>query len=65
MGSGKQLTELEIGKIIAFRDQGLSYRKIADRIGRSKTVVEHVCKDPEGYGKRKSPGRPRKLDEDA
>ena len=42
MGRGKLLTEIEKGKILAFRRRGVSERRIASKIKRSKTVVHHV-----------------------
>ena len=55
MGRGKQLTKEEIGKILAYRDQGLTMRQIGDKIGKSKNVVSHFLQDPENYGTKKSP----------
>ena len=57
MGKGKQLTSEEVGKIMAYRDQGLSMEQISIKIGRSKCVICHLLKDPENYGKKKLPGR--------
>ena len=53
MGRGKQLTSKEIGKIIAYRDQGLSMEEISVKIGRSKCAICHLLKDPENYGTKK------------
>lgn len=57
MGKEKQLTNEEIGKIMAYRDQGLSMEQISIKIGRSKCVICHLLRDPENYGKKTSPGR--------
>ena len=61
MEKGKQLTSEEIGKIMAYRDQGLSMEQISVKIGRSKCAICHLLKDPENYGKKKSPGRRKSL----
>ena len=61
MGKGKQLTSEEIGKIMAYRDQGLSMEQISIKIGRSKCAIFNLLKDPENYGKKKSTGRRRSL----
>ena len=60
MGKGKQLTSEKIGKIMAYRDQGLSMEQISVKIGRSKCAICHLFKDPKNYGK-KSPGRRKSL----
>ena len=54
------MTSEEIGKIMAYRDQGLSMEQISVKIGRSKCAICHLLKDPENYGK-KSPGRRKSL----
>lgn len=61
MGSGKLLTEIEKGKILAFRGSGMSERQIASKIKRSKTVVHHFLSDPCRYGTKNRGGRPSKL----
>ena len=61
MGKGKQLTSEEIGKIMAYRDEGLSMEQISVKIGRSKCTICHLLKDPENYGTKKSTGRKKSL----
>uniref|UniRef100_A0A3Q2ZYU5 Transposase Tc1-like domain-containing protein n=1 Tax=Kryptolebias marmoratus TaxID=37003 RepID=A0A3Q2ZYU5_KRYMA len=41
--------------------QGLSQRAIAAKVECSKTVILHFLNDPEGYGTKKSSGRPQKI----
>uniref|UniRef100_A0A1I7YKG6 Transposable element Tc3 transposase n=1 Tax=Steinernema glaseri TaxID=37863 RepID=A0A1I7YKG6_9BILA len=62
MGRGKRLSEVEQGQIRVLHDEGLSIRKIALKIGRSHQVVGNYLRDTDNYGKKCSPGRPRKLD---
>jgi len=50
MGKGPCLTEAETASILAYRDCGLSMNEIADKIGRSRRVVQNFLKDPENYG---------------
>lgn len=59
----KRLSSEEIGKIMAYRDLGLNYTQIGHRINRSRDVIRDYLKNPEDYGKKKSPGRPRVFDE--
>uniref|UniRef100_A0A3P9PWG7 Tc1-like transposase DDE domain-containing protein n=1 Tax=Poecilia reticulata TaxID=8081 RepID=A0A3P9PWG7_POERE len=40
---------------------GLSQRVVAAEVGRSKTVILHFLNDPEGYGTKKSSGRPKTI----
>ena len=61
MGRGKKLNDIEKGQIKAFYESGQSMRWISKRIHRSLNVVEHFLADTEAYGKKSSPGRPRKL----
>ena len=46
MGKGKKLTELEQGKILAFRSEGDPLETIRKKIARSKHVVYNFLKDP-------------------
>ncbi|OAF71660.1 hypothetical protein A3Q56_00555 [Intoshia linei] len=59
MGKGKKLNNFEKGQILALYNEGKSYIKIGIIIGRSKDVVRNYCIDSEGYGKKKSSGRPK------
>lgn len=51
MGRGKALTSDEKGKIIAYKECKLTYREIAEKIGKSKSVVCNFLKNTSGYGK--------------
>lgn len=57
-----RLTEEERGKILAFRDTGMSIRKIAEKLKRNKNTIDSFLKDPENHGKRSAPGRPPLVD---
>lgn len=61
MGRKPPLSDVEKGKVLEYKDQGLSSREIARRIERSPWVVNNFLKHGHDYGKKKSPGRPRKL----
>lgn len=62
MGSGTRLTEEEIAKIVALKDNtGYSNRKIAKIINRSEKVVRNYLKNRSGYGKTPVSGRPPKV----
>ncbi|GFU64214.1 transposable element Tcb1 transposase [Trichonephila clavipes] len=38
-----QLPEFDRGRIVAYQDCGLSFRKIGGRVGRNQTTVIRVC----------------------
>ncbi|GFV59770.1 transposable element Tcb1 transposase [Trichonephila clavipes] len=38
-----QVSEFDRGRIVAYRDCGLSFRKIGSRIGRNQTTVIRIC----------------------
>lgn len=61
MPKSTHLSDAEKGKILAFRECGLSGHEIATRINRSKTVVYNYLKNPEKYGQQKRTGRPPSL----
>lgn len=61
MPKGTQLSDSEKGKIVAFRECGLSGWEISKRIKRSKTVVYNFLKNPGMYGMKKRTGRPEIL----
>uniref|UniRef100_A0A3Q0R373 Transposase IS30-like HTH domain-containing protein n=1 Tax=Amphilophus citrinellus TaxID=61819 RepID=A0A3Q0R373_AMPCI len=61
MAKAKHLADFERGRIVELHKQGLSQRAIAAEVGRSKTVILHFLNDPEGYGTKKSSGRPPKI----
>lgn len=61
MAKGKALSEFQRGKILAFKDQGLSNRKIAGKLNVSPTSVDNFVKNQQNYGKRRSYGRKSKL----
>lgn len=51
MGRGKALSVAEQAKIDVLQNEGFSNRKIAEKIGRHKNVVNNYVKDKENYGK--------------
>lgn len=61
MGRGKPLTDIEKRQIIALNEEKLSANAIAGRIDRSWTVVNKFLSNPDAYGTKKSPGRPKLL----
>ncbi|GFT51604.1 uncharacterized protein TNCV_4753261 [Trichonephila clavipes] len=38
-----QVSEFDRGKIVAYRDCGLSFREIGSRVGRNQTTVMRIC----------------------
>ncbi|GFW16133.1 transposable element Tcb1 transposase [Trichonephila clavipes] len=38
-----QVTEFDRGRIVAYRDCGLSFRKIGIRVGRNQTTAMRIC----------------------
>ncbi|GFV64787.1 transposable element Tcb1 transposase [Trichonephila clavipes] len=38
-----QVSEFDRGRIVAYRDCGLSFRKIGSRVGRNQTTVMRIC----------------------
>ncbi|GFW38036.1 transposable element Tcb1 transposase [Trichonephila clavipes] len=38
-----QVFELDRGRIVAYRDCGLSFREIGSRVGRNQTTVMRIC----------------------
>ncbi|GFS75381.1 transposable element Tcb1 transposase [Trichonephila clavipes] len=38
-----QVSEFERGRIVAYRDFGLSFRQIGSRVGRNQTTVMRIC----------------------
>ncbi|GFW82117.1 transposable element Tcb1 transposase [Trichonephila clavipes] len=38
-----QVSEFDRGKIVAYRDCGLSFRKIGSRVGLNQTTVMRIC----------------------
>ncbi|GFX01229.1 uncharacterized protein TNCV_4581951 [Trichonephila clavipes] len=40
-----QVSEFDRGRIVVYRDCGLSFRKIGSRLGRNQTIVMRIC-DP-------------------
>lgn len=61
MPRGKRLSEFEKGKITGMRQDGKSYRAIAKALKRSRHVVKNYLDNPDNYGTKRRPGRPRKL----
>lgn len=62
MPRGKSLTEIEKGKIEAFKDTGLSNREIARKLSRSACVVDNFVNLGKFYGKIKRRGRKKIVD---
>lgn len=60
MGRGKQLTPEERAKIEVLQEEGYSCRGIAEKIGKSKTVVNNFLRNAETYDKNMK-GRPAKA----
>lgn len=50
MGRGKQLTDIEKGKIIAYHEVGESLRSIERKIGRSRGVITNYLANNDQYG---------------
>ena len=61
MPKGTQLSHSEKGKIVAFRECGLSGWEISKRIKRTKTVVYNFLKNPGMHGMKKRTERPEIL----
>ncbi|GFX85436.1 transposable element Tcb1 transposase [Trichonephila clavipes] len=38
-----QVSEFDRGRIVAYRDRGLSFREIGSRVGRNQTTVMWIC----------------------
>ena len=41
--SFEQVSEFDRGRIVAYRDCGLSFREIGDRVGRNQATVMRIC----------------------
>ena len=63
MPRGTYLSDVEKGKILAFLENGLSFREIGRKLGRSDKVVRNFAKNQSQYGKNKTEGPKRKLSE--
>ena len=61
MPRGKQLTDLEIGQIIAFKKQLMSNRRIAQELKRSEKIVRTYLRQASRKQPKKRVGRPSKL----
>lgn len=59
MPRGKKLNDNEIGKILAYDENGKSHDTIAALINRSQTVVSNFLRNPNVYGNRKFKGPPK------
>jgi transposase len=62
MPRGQQLSDFERGRILAYQDMNLPPIIIVEKIGRAKSTISKFLQDPENYGRKKRPGRPRTLD---
>lgn len=61
MPRGKFLTDVEKGRILAYKEENISIREIARRLQRSLCVVQNFLKEPINYGTKKKGGRKPKL----
>jgi transposase len=61
MPAASRFSPEERGKIIAYRDSGLSYRQISAKVGRCASSICTFLKNPGAYGKQKTSGRPSKV----
>ena len=61
MWKNVQLSTEEKTKILVYKETCLNVTAIANKLNRSRTVVNNYLQDPEMYGKRKRSGRPPKL----
>ena len=57
MPRGCILSDLEKGKILSFKEQGLKFREIARKLSRSVNVIRNFLSDPDNYGTKKRSGR--------
>ena len=62
MGKNVKLSEIEKGKILAFKAQNLSKREISRKINRSVCVITNFLNSPDSYGK-KYQGRKKIFDD--
>ncbi|GFW84462.1 transposable element Tcb1 transposase [Trichonephila clavipes] len=55
-----QVSEFDEGRIVAYRDCGLSFREIGSRVGRNQTTVMWICDRwmPEGATDRRGRSHP-------
>ena len=63
---GKQLSDFEKGKIVAFHDVGLSVREISKKVGKHFSTISRVIKNFKETGSHKrisGSGRKRKTSE--
>lgn len=61
MPRGLSLNEAEKGQIIVLHDSGKSLNFIAKYLRRSRELIQRFIKNPDEYGKKNRPGRPKKL----
>lgn len=61
MPRGCSLSDLEKGKILSFKEQGLKFREIARKLSRSVNVIRNFLGDPDNYGTKKRSGRKKIL----
>ena len=61
MGGKLQLTVGERGLIVGFRESNWSILQIVVRLKRSRNAIASFLRYPGAYGKKESPGRPKKL----
>ena len=63
MPRGTYLSDVEKDKILAFLENGLSFREIGRKLDRSDKVVRNFAKNQSQYGKNKTGGPKRKSSE--
>lgn len=61
MPKNTKLSEREQGQIEALHSEGISFREIARRLGRSDHVVRNFCANPAKYDSVRGGGRPEIL----
>lgn len=61
MERGKMLLPLKIEKILKLRKENRCVAEVARAIGGRRKVVMNFIADPQSYGERKPPGRPRAI----
>jgi hypothetical protein len=61
MPKSSYLTLQEMGKILAYKDEGVGQREIARRLNRSLGCIQNYLRDPENYGGNKKRGPKKKT----
>ena len=61
MKNSRYLGEGEIGKILAYHDQGLNANQIAKKVGRHRSTITRFLKNQHNNGQNKRTGRSQAL----